>query len=548
MAFSTPAPPPTIQSHSHSVNQNITSNGNPGVHSGESQSMTPSPSEPMCIKRGRGRPKGSGKKKETMSEAISPPRPNPAPPTSTTTPTASSMPQHAVFVSKEIKEMKEELVTGSGVASESPWMKRGRSANSTTKKLTKKQQQQLLQQQQQQQKQEEQQHDQPQQPQDGFQSPTKGQRKLPLPPMTTRSNSAHASFPQNPQSSNPPSPFSRRAALAAEGDGRLKEEHPRTTSTPRSKSTSSNSSHSTPIRTTQIPQPHLTWSAPPTRNERSYPATPMNIRPPIPLNRAATAPTMSSSPAKRTFSQTEPNFSHQQHQLQQQQHQHFSQLHQQTFFDFTANNQALLQHQQQQFAWQLDPASAVMMAVLGVDPVDGMDMDIAGDDNGTILEWKDVPVTDESFFEGFVAFFLGLLSVAAASPVQLERRALSGFSLCDANSVGILAISDLSYTPNPPQASTPLSITVSGVTSQNITSAQIKVQAKWIFGITVLDETIDLCTQQGVSCPIPAGQNSITFSVQIPSTKPSIKVDVTADVKTNEGSPIVCVRNKNFQL
>ncbi|KAI8837875.1 hypothetical protein BC829DRAFT_404819 [Chytridium lagenaria] len=85
----------------------------------------------------------------------------------------------------------------------------------------------------------------------------------------------------------------------------------------------------------------------------------------------------------------------------------------------------------------------------------------------------------------------------------------------------ILAISGLTYGPAPPVAGQPLTITVSGLSKSNITSATISVKAKWIFW----------SDRQGVVCPIAAGQTAITFSVNIPSTKPSIKVSVTADVK-----------------
>ncbi|KAJ3218379.1 Phosphatidylglycerol/phosphatidylinositol transfer protein [Dinochytrium kinnereticum] len=144
---------------------------------------------------------------------------------------------------------------------------------------------------------------------------------------------------------------------------------------------------------------------------------------------------------------------------------------------------------------------------------------------------------------------LGLFSAAIASPVDLVRRqgSLSGFSLCN-SSPSILALSSLTYAPAPPAAGQPLTITVGGITNANITSARINVKATWIFGVTVLNENIDLCAQEGVSCPIPAGQNTISFSVAIPSTKPSIKVSVTADVKSAEGQSIVCVKNANFQL
>ncbi|KAJ3112988.1 Phosphatidylglycerol/phosphatidylinositol transfer protein [Phlyctochytrium bullatum] len=144
---------------------------------------------------------------------------------------------------------------------------------------------------------------------------------------------------------------------------------------------------------------------------------------------------------------------------------------------------------------------------------------------------------------------IALLSAVLASPVELFRRdPLSGFSLCDGNP-SALALTSLTYTPAPPQAGQPLSITVSGVTTADVNAgASIRVKATWIFGITVLDQTLDLCSQEGVSCPIPAGNNSITFSVQIPSTKPSIKVSVTADATNADASRITCVKNPNFQL
>ncbi|KAJ3319205.1 Phosphatidylglycerol/phosphatidylinositol transfer protein [Blyttiomyces sp. JEL0837] len=146
-----------------------------------------------------------------------------------------------------------------------------------------------------------------------------------------------------------------------------------------------------------------------------------------------------------------------------------------------------------------------------------------------------------------------LSTLTIASPIQFQNAALatdplSGFKVCGPSSDALI-VQTLSYAPNPIVAGQDLNITIGGVLAQNVTEGtNIKVTATILGFIKVLDKTIDLCSQAGVVCPIAAGQESITFAVKIPSSAPSVNVDVIAKAFLPDGTELTCVENKSLKV
>ncbi|KAJ3301015.1 Phosphatidylglycerol/phosphatidylinositol transfer protein [Blyttiomyces sp. JEL0837] len=143
-------------------------------------------------------------------------------------------------------------------------------------------------------------------------------------------------------------------------------------------------------------------------------------------------------------------------------------------------------------------------------------------------------------------------AIAIASPIQFPNAAstdpLSGFKVCGP-STDALVVQSLSYAPNPIVAGQNLNITITGVLSKDVTNGtNIKVTATYLGFIKVLDTTIDLCSQNGVSCPIAAGNEALTFGIMIPSSAPAVTVDVVAKAYLPDGTELTCVENKSLKV
>ncbi|KAJ3084977.1 Phosphatidylglycerol/phosphatidylinositol transfer protein [Quaeritorhiza haematococci] len=128
---------------------------------------------------------------------------------------------------------------------------------------------------------------------------------------------------------------------------------------------------------------------------------------------------------------------------------------------------------------------------------------------------------------------------ASASPLELSRRQIdSPFRLCS-SSGDVLTVNTLTYSPKPPKTGERLTVTVTGLTSEDVLpGAAIDVTAK-LGGVTLLTEKIDICAS--ATCPIPAGQNSLQINVDIPSGIPKFTYNIRAVAKNPNGKQITCV-------
>ncbi|KAJ3319330.1 Phosphatidylglycerol/phosphatidylinositol transfer protein [Blyttiomyces sp. JEL0837] len=156
-----------------------------------------------------------------------------------------------------------------------------------------------------------------------------------------------------------------------------------------------------------------------------------------------------------------------------------------------------------------------------------------------------------TIIKSILAIYLSTMAIAAPVAINNQSPVLSGFDVCPntAAPIDTLALSSLTYSPNPVQAGKPLVITLKGKLSQPIVNGtKVHITATGPFGIKALDSTADLCTQKGIKCPIPAGNQTISFSVDIPSDAPNVTVDVKAVAILPNGKEVVCVENKSFKV
>ncbi|KAJ1567980.1 hypothetical protein HK405_004069, partial [Cladochytrium tenue] len=150
----------------------------------------------------------------------------------------------------------------------------------------------------------------------------------------------------------------------------------------------------------------------------------------------------------------------------------------------------------------------------------------------------------------FVATVLSALFAvgsASAAPAALARRDLSGFTVCSA-STDPLTLTGLTYTDVVPGSN--VTVTLTGDLTTEVTAgATAHVVATWLGFITVIDETVDICSS-GATCPVEPGTGvSISFSFGIPAEAPSgVTVDVVAQGYNADGSELVCVENTAFTV
>ncbi|KAJ1559368.1 hypothetical protein HK405_010900 [Cladochytrium tenue] len=157
-----------------------------------------------------------------------------------------------------------------------------------------------------------------------------------------------------------------------------------------------------------------------------------------------------------------------------------------------------------------------------------------------------------TFLRAAAAFFSALLLLVAsnaahASPVALVPRDLDGFSLCSSGTP--FTLESLTYSPNPITAGSTLTITLSGALTVDVTDgAYVSITAVWL-GITVLSENIDLCSSEGVSCPIAASNDaSLTVSFALPSAAPAVDVALTANAYNADGTLLTCVTDSSVAI
>jgi hypothetical protein len=111
----------------------------------------------------------------------------------------------------------------------------------------------------------------------------------------------------------------------------------------------------------------------------------------------------------------------------------------------------------------------------------------------------------------------------------------------------ILSDVSVTITPNPPVKGKTLTVDASGKIASEITSGNINAVID-ILGIPVINKNIDLCSASPkVTCPIPAGQQSLELSQLIPSSVPSGDYTGKVVATNQDGKQIACV-NLKFSL
>jgi len=113
-----------------------------------------------------------------------------------------------------------------------------------------------------------------------------------------------------------------------------------------------------------------------------------------------------------------------------------------------------------------------------------------------------------------------------------------------AKSGDILSDVSVAISPNPPVKGEDVTVTASGKFSSTVTSGTANVVIE-VLGIPVINKNIDLCTASPkVTCPIPAGQQSITITELIPGSVPSGEYTGKVTAVNQNGEEITCVNLK----
>lgn len=149
-----------------------------------------------------------------------------------------------------------------------------------------------------------------------------------------------------------------------------------------------------------------------------------------------------------------------------------------------------------------------------------------------------------SLFFGFMAMSSAVLS----SPIATTNE-LSGFKFCSKPNSPIY-VKSIAYTAVDEGKPVAFSLKVdlsTAITQGAVMDVKIKT-----FGYLANEQKIDLCSAEGVKCPILPGQDiTLTWSEVFPSELPfgsGLFGDVSAVAKNADGTELLCMENPFFRL
>ncbi|KAF9436957.1 hypothetical protein BGZ76_002460 [Entomortierella beljakovae] len=133
---------------------------------------------------------------------------------------------------------------------------------------------------------------------------------------------------------------------------------------------------------------------------------------------------------------------------------------------------------------------------------------------------------------------------AIATVIALAATTSAAFTSCG-SSTDTFTLASVSYTPNPPKVGQDVCITLNGSLSAPVTDgAQLRVTGTFI-GITVYDQTSDLCAGLAGSatpCPIATTVTTVNQCIQVPSSVPTgISINLKAVATQTSTSRIFCI-------
>jgi len=103
----------------------------------------------------------------------------------------------------------------------------------------------------------------------------------------------------------------------------------------------------------------------------------------------------------------------------------------------------------------------------------------------------------------------------------------------------------VTITPNPPVAGKTLTIAGAGIFKSAVTSGQIVLDVSY-GGYPLLNTTLDLCSTiaKFKPCPIGTGPQTITVSLDIPSTVPAGDYSAKVTILNQANARVTCVQGK----
>ena len=114
------------------------------------------------------------------------------------------------------------------------------------------------------------------------------------------------------------------------------------------------------------------------------------------------------------------------------------------------------------------------------------------------------------------------------------------FNMCS-GSDATLKVNSITMNPDPPHKGQDVTFGFSGqLSSPIVQGANIHVTVKLGF-FTVKEMDVDICSQKGITCPIPAGPVTLTHTEHLPDDIPAVTVHVEINATNADGSSIACV-------
>ncbi|KAJ3278631.1 Phosphatidylglycerol/phosphatidylinositol transfer protein, partial [Blyttiomyces sp. JEL0837] len=111
-----------------------------------------------------------------------------------------------------------------------------------------------------------------------------------------------------------------------------------------------------------------------------------------------------------------------------------------------------------------------------------------------------------------------------------------------------LTVTNITLSEYPVVPGTNLTISFAGnLTVPVVNGTKIRVTAKVGF-FTAYDQTIDVCSQENVTCPYAPGPQTLSFLFPVPSNVPNVTADVKAVGTLPDGTELACIENTKFQV
>ncbi|PWA98672.1 hypothetical protein CTI12_AA015440 [Artemisia annua] len=113
------------------------------------------------------------------------------------------------------------------------------------------------------------------------------------------------------------------------------------------------------------------------------------------------------------------------------------------------------------------------------------------------------------------------------------------FKYCNKKKEYAVQVSEVVISPDPIKKGQETSFTISAVTDKPLSEGKVVIGVAY-FGWSVYSETGDLCTS--LSCPVPAGDFTISYSQFLPTIAPPGSYTLTLKIQNGNKSELTCIK------